>query len=54
MNSNPKTKITLAGSPTYKWRLQVATEVFYEAETAPCWFHRVMLRMILGWKWERL
>jgi hypothetical protein len=19
----------------------------------PCWFHRFMLRMLLGWKWER-
>jgi hypothetical protein len=19
----------------------------------PCWFHRFMLRVLLGWKWER-
>ena len=38
----------------YKWRLQLAPKTFYECETAPCWFHRVMLKLVLGFTWRRI
>ena len=37
-----------------KWRMQLAPKVYFEAETAPCWFHRVMLKLMLGFTWRRI
>ena len=50
----PETKITLMEIPDNKWRLQLAPKTFYECETAPCWFHRVMLKLVLGFTWRRI
>lgn len=37
-----------------EWRLKPFSDcpALYTSKP-PCWFHRVMLRILLGWKWER-
>ena len=40
--------------PDNKWQLELAPKFLYECETAPCWFHRVMLKLILGFTWRRI
>ena len=46
--------VTVIAIPDYKWRLRLAPKLYYESETAPCWFHRVMLKLVLGFTWRRL
>ena len=51
----PETEITLIEIPDYKWQLTFGgNEIIYRYKTAPCWFHRVMVRWLLGWRWTRL
>ena len=54
MGSFPVTKIRVGQLAAYKWRLQLAPKTFYESETAPCLFHRVMLKLVLGFTWRRI
>ena len=40
--------------PKYRWRCSMHDGRWWQFETAPRWFHRVMQRLILGIKWERI
>lgn len=46
--------------PPLKWRATIVKPhagwgwVRYDVHTAPSWFHRLMHRLLLGIKWERL
>ena len=43
-------------SPKHNWELTFddSQEVVFCKETAPCWFHRITQRLILGMRWERV
>ncbi len=48
-----ETTIEFIINETPRWRVQLAPRTFYHVDP-PCWFHRIMQRFLLGWKWERV
>jgi hypothetical protein len=48
--------IKILKPPVYKWRLYMDADNSFACmkESAPNWFHRLMQRLILGFRWERL
>lgn len=39
-------------TPTYKYKLIVNPNWCFFTNKRPNWFHRLMCRILLGWKWE--
>ncbi len=46
----PTMQITIP--PPVAGRMEVLPRYLWDCEKKPAWFHRVMLRLLLGWKWK--
>lgn len=66
MNDEPTYKIDLSkfepytytlnsfSSPKPKWSIEIAPGVFIHTPRGLNWFHRLMQRLILGFKWKKI
>lgn len=57
MSEEEKDTIYLLSYPKYVggWQLPGSTvrhTVQFNMEGRPCWLHRTMMRLLLGWKWK--
>ena len=55
MSDEPSVKVEYAAKPVGRWVLPgsnqyggVAFDVFYK----PCWFHRKMMEILMGWEYQ--
>lgn len=50
--TQPLDPASFVPNPEPAGQMEIVPNVFLEALRKPCWFHRWMVRWLLGWKWH--